>query len=119
MSTSPISSSTYTTSPQPCPESESKSQTTTYTLTASDLARKRARDRKSQRAMRDRTKYTLLELQSRVSHLSQTLASETVAIQAEISILKEENGQLRVQVEESRFVGSVKNIERVSHVIIM
>lgn len=83
-----------------------------------ELERKRARDRKSQRAMRDRTKWNIYELQNRVLYLSQALASETAAFQTllrtsseETSRLEAENWALRRQLGiESKFVVGSNNI---------
>ncbi|KAH6673091.1 hypothetical protein B0J14DRAFT_513097 [Halenospora varia] len=108
--------------------SSSKTQptsTSTYTLTPHELSRKRARDRKSQRAMRDRQKLSLLELQSHVSQLSSTLTTQAATfhsdlltyqsqistLQTQIQGLTEENRRLRAQVEENRFVGSELSLE--------
>lgn len=80
-----------------------------YTHTPDDIARKRARDRKSQRAMRDRTKYTIIELQSHVAQLSTALATQTSLLQsttALTALLQAENQRLKNQLEESKYVGS-------------
>lgn len=65
-----------------------------------ELQRKRARDRKSQQAMRDRTKWTLQTLSAQVSALSQALDQRTKefdAINTKISQLETENEHLRVE----------------------
>jgi hypothetical protein len=93
--------------------SSSPPSSSSYAPTPEDLARKRARDRKSQRAMRDRTKYSIIELQSRVMELSSTLASQTAAFQdllqsssSQAAALRAENQRLKNQLEESKYVGS-------------
>lgn len=65
----------------------------------SGQARKRARDRKAQQAMRDRAKYTLQSLERQVVLLTQTLQQETherVQMVARIQMLEKENEQLRM-----------------------
>jgi hypothetical protein len=62
-------------------------------------ARKRARDRKAQQAMRDRAKYTLQSLERQVVLLTQTLQQETLEraqMVARIQMLEKENGQLKM-----------------------
>jgi hypothetical protein len=62
-------------------------------------ARKRARDRKAQQAMRDRAKYTLQSLERQVVLLTQTLQQETnerVQMIARIQMLENENEQLKL-----------------------
>jgi hypothetical protein len=63
--------------------------------------------------MRDRTKYSIIELQSRVMDLSSTLASQTAAFQdllqsssSQTAALRAENQRLKNQLEESKYVGS-------------
>jgi hypothetical protein len=84
-----------------------------YAPTPEDLARKRARGRKSQRAMRDRTKYSMFEPQSRVMELCSTLADQTAAFQdllqtstSQAAALRAENQRLKNKLEESKYVGS-------------
>ena len=65
-----------------------------------ELSRKRARDRKSQQAMRDRNKWTIQTLSDQVAVLSTTLEDRTRdlgTLQAKISFLEGENLQLRTQ----------------------
>lgn len=65
-----------------------------------ELQRKRARDRKSQQAMRDRNKWTIRTLTDQVAFLSGTLdqkARDVAALEAQIRHLKGENTQLRTQ----------------------
>ncbi|PGH28176.1 hypothetical protein AJ80_00066 [Polytolypa hystricis UAMH7299] len=70
------------------------------------LARKRARDRKSQRAMRDRVRWFIDELQQRVAHLSEALEAERTAHAAlranvgrDMEMLRSENRVLRERLE--------------------
>lgn len=65
-----------------------------------DLQRKRARDRKSQQAMRDRTKWTINTLSEQVAVLSTALDQRTrdvAALEAKMGYLETENAQLRTQ----------------------
>lgn len=74
----------------------------------SDLERKRARDRKSQQAMRDRTKHQLRYLNEQIQYLSQILeerdASNTrlhgkvQSLESELEQIKIENGALRLRL---------------------
>lgn len=65
-----------------------------------ELQRKRARDRKSQQAMRDRTKWTIHTLSEQVTVLSTALDQRTrdmAALEAKVGYLEDENAQLRTQ----------------------
>lgn len=65
-----------------------------------ELQRKRARDRKSQQAMRDRTKWTINALSEQVAVLSSALdqrVQEVQAMDAKLGFLETENAQLREQ----------------------
>lgn len=65
-----------------------------------ELQRKRARDRKSQQAMRDRNKYTIQSLSEQVACLSAALEERTQAcdvLEAKLGFLETENAQLRTQ----------------------
>lgn len=65
-----------------------------------NLERKRARDRKSQRAMRERTKWNIQCLTQQVEHLTQALEAETREkndIYNRFLAVSEENDHLRVQ----------------------
>jgi hypothetical protein len=65
-----------------------------------ELQRKRARDRKSQQAMRDRNKWTIHTLTEQVALLSQTLEDRTRGLnvsQERLGILESENAHLRTQ----------------------
>ena len=62
------------------------------------LARKRARDRKSQRAMRDRANWTIHTLQEQVTQLTQVLATErsdAVELTERLRVVEDERDQLR------------------------
>ncbi|OAA57619.1 hypothetical protein SPI_07278 [Niveomyces insectorum RCEF 264] len=74
----------------------------TAALTAKDieLQRKRARDRKSQQAMRDRTKWTIFNLNEQVAALTQMLNDRTRDVgllNSQTRLLETENAQLRAQ----------------------
>ena len=65
-----------------------------------ELQRKRARDRKSQQAMRDRTKWTIANLTEQVSFLTQTLDERTRDVgllDARLRMLETDNAHLRAQ----------------------
>ncbi|CAM1505008.1 Fc.00g106450.m01.CDS01 [Cosmosporella sp. VM-42] len=65
-----------------------------------ELQRKRARDRKSQQAMRDRNKWTIQTLSDQVACLSSALEERTRALgvmEAKLGFLESENSQLRTQ----------------------
>lgn len=65
-----------------------------------ELQRKRARDRKSQQAMRDRTKWTINTLSEQVAVLSTTLdqrGKDLGALESRVVGLEAENAQLRTQ----------------------
>jgi hypothetical protein len=65
-----------------------------------DIQRKRARDRKSQQAMRDRNKWTINNLSQQVAFLSRTLedsSKDAGRLNAKIQVLENENEHLRVQ----------------------
>ncbi|KAI0152595.1 hypothetical protein GGR57DRAFT_469621 [Xylariaceae sp. FL1272] len=65
-----------------------------------ELQRKRARDRKSQQAMRDRTKWTINSLTEQVTFLTQVLDQRTKDVgllDARLRILEPENAHLRTQ----------------------
>ncbi len=63
-----------------------------------ELQRKRARDRKSQQAMRDRTKWTIFNLNEQVSFLTQMLSErsrDVNLLNSRMRMLETENAQLR------------------------
>lgn len=65
-----------------------------------ELQRKRARDRKSQQAMRDRTKWTINTLSEQVAVLSAALdqrARDMASLEGKMGYLETENAQLRTQ----------------------
>lgn len=65
-----------------------------------ELQRKRARDRKSQQAMRDRTKWTINTLSDQVAVLSSALdqrARDMQSLETKVGFLETENAQLRTQ----------------------
>ncbi|KAM0277421.1 hypothetical protein ACHAQH_005783 [Verticillium albo-atrum] len=65
-----------------------------------EIQRKRARDRKSQQAMRDRNKWTIDNLTEQVAMLTQTVEErthETEMLSRRVEILEGENSQLRTQ----------------------
>ncbi|OIW28610.1 hypothetical protein CONLIGDRAFT_654811 [Coniochaeta ligniaria NRRL 30616] len=65
-----------------------------------DLQRKRARDRKSQQAMRERTKWTIANLTEQVAFLSRALeerSQEAAITDSRICVLEAENSHLRTQ----------------------
>ncbi|CAK7212825.1 hypothetical protein SCUCBS95973_001592 [Sporothrix curviconia] len=65
-----------------------------------ELQRKRARDRKSQQAMRDRTKWTIYNLNEQVAFLTQMLsdrARDVNLLNSRMRMLETENSQLRAQ----------------------
>ncbi|KAL2212990.1 hypothetical protein CC79DRAFT_1374457 [Sarocladium strictum] len=65
-----------------------------------ELERKRARDRRSQQAMRDRNKWTIHTLSEQVAALDAALRERTRdlgALEAKVSFLEGENAQLRTQ----------------------
>jgi hypothetical protein len=65
-----------------------------------DLEKKRARDRRSQQAMRDRNKWTIHTLTEQVSYLSYALEDRTRelgVLQARAALLEGENTHLRTQ----------------------
>lgn len=65
-----------------------------------ELQRKRARDRKSQQAMRDRTKWTIFNLNEQVAFLTQMLsdrARDINLLNTRMRMLETENAQLRAQ----------------------
>ncbi|TPX16860.1 uncharacterized protein E0L32_003422 [Thyridium curvatum] len=67
---------------------------------ALELQRKRARDRKSQQAMRDRTKWTIANLSEQVAFLSQVLDERTRdlgLLDTRVRMLETENAHLRAQ----------------------
>jgi hypothetical protein len=73
-----------------------------------ELERKRARDRKSQQAMRDRTKWQLQNLTEQVTYLSRLVEEknehnarmqvQVQSLQSELEQLKDENGALRLRL---------------------
>jgi hypothetical protein len=80
--------------------SSSTMNTASNAETDINLERKRARDRKSQRAMRDRTKWNIEYLTAQVQQLSRALEIETRArsdLYTRFLALGEENDHLRVQ----------------------
>jgi hypothetical protein len=65
-----------------------------------ELQRKRARDRKSQQAMRDRTKWTIQTLSEQVAVLTSALdqrSRDVATVEARIRLLESENAQIRAQ----------------------
>jgi hypothetical protein len=77
-----------------------------------ELARKRARDRKSQQAMRNRAKWTLESLTDQVTHLSKALEHEsrqTGNLNHRVFVLEQENDQLRAEnaALQLRFLGDL------------
>src|SRR5690242_2636045 len=65
-----------------------------------ELAKKRARDRKSQQAMRERTKWTIANLTEQVAFLTRALeerSTEIAAVQSRVCSLETENAHLRTQ----------------------
>lgn len=65
-----------------------------------EIHRKRARDRKSQQAMRDRTKWTINTLSEQVTVLSSALdqrARDMQCLETKVGFLETENAQLRTQ----------------------
>ena len=65
-----------------------------------EIQRKRARDRKSQQAMRDRNKWTIQTLSDQVACLSSALEERTRALavlETKLGYLESENSQLRTQ----------------------
>lgn len=65
-----------------------------------ELQRKRARDRKSQQAMRDRTKWTIFNLNEQVAFLTQMLserARDVNLLNSRMRMLETENAQLHAQ----------------------
>ncbi|KAF2426612.1 hypothetical protein EJ08DRAFT_671828 [Tothia fuscella] len=72
-----------------------------YVLSEEELARKRARDRKAQQAMRDRNKYIIQALTQQVSDLKQALEHESqhsAELAFKMQSLEDENDSLHVQV---------------------
>ncbi|CAK7219515.1 hypothetical protein SBRCBS47491_003879 [Sporothrix bragantina] len=87
---------------QPAPGAASSSAASASTLSAKEveLQRKRARDRKSQQAMRDRTKWTIFNLNEQVAFLTQMLsdrARDVNLLNSRMRMLETENSQLRAQ----------------------
>lgn len=81
-------------------ESSDEPLTGTRAMNEADLARKRARDRKAQQAMRDRNKWTLQTLTQQVSLLTHALEHETRqsgTLSAKVQTLENEIESLRVQ----------------------
>lgn len=65
-----------------------------------ELQRKRARDRKAQQAMRDRTKWAISSLSDQVVLLTQVIETKTRdlgALESRLRVLETENAQLRTQ----------------------
>ena len=88
--------------PSPPADGDSSQQQSTPTASQKELElqRKRARDRKSQQAMRDRTKWTIHTLSEQVSVLSTALdqrARDVAALETRVGGLEAENAQLRTQ----------------------
>ncbi|KAF2735569.1 hypothetical protein EJ04DRAFT_576053 [Polyplosphaeria fusca] len=86
-----------TTSPS---DTTSPATTTQSNQDHENLQKKRARDRKSQRAMRERTKWNITYLTEQVNHLSQALEIETrekADLYNRFLAVSEENDHLRVQ----------------------
>ncbi|KAF2104583.1 hypothetical protein NA57DRAFT_51401 [Rhizodiscina lignyota] len=84
----------------PSEDGSPKPTTGTRAMNESDLARKRARDRKAQQAMRDRNKWSLQTLTQQVAFLTHALENETRqngALTAKVHTLENENDSLRVQ----------------------
>jgi hypothetical protein len=70
-------------------------------MTATELAQKRARDRKAQQAMRDRNKDTIQTLTHQVAYLTHALECETHRsgeLACKVQTLESENNGLRVQL---------------------
>ena len=66
----------------------------------SELEKKRARDRRSQQAMRDRNRWTIQTLSEQVTALDAALRDRTRdlgTLEARVSYLEGENAQLRTQ----------------------
>lgn len=75
-------------------------RSTSPVLRDQELQRKRARDRKSQQAMRDRTKWTIHSLSEQVADLSTKLdqsGNDIGLLQGRVACLEAENAQLRTQ----------------------
>ncbi|KAF2476716.1 uncharacterized protein BDR25DRAFT_375783 [Lindgomyces ingoldianus] len=86
-----------TTSPS---DTTSPATTSTQNPDYENLERKRARDRKSQRAMRERTKWNIQCLSEQVNHLTRALEIETREksdLYNRFLAVSEENDHLRVQ----------------------
>jgi hypothetical protein len=65
-----------------------------------EIQRKRARDRKSQQAMRERTKWTIANLTEQVAFLTRALeerSQEIAIIDSRVCVLEAENSHLRTQ----------------------
>ncbi|KPM41135.1 hypothetical protein AK830_g5382 [Neonectria ditissima] len=78
----------------------SSSSRTTGDDSAQELLRKRARDRKSQQAMRDRNRWTIQSLSDQVAGLSAALEDRARALDvvgARLAFLETENAHLRAQ----------------------
>ena len=76
------------------------------------LARKRARDRKSQKAMRDRTSWTIRSLTDQIAQLKQLLINEQderATLQTSLDTVLQQNHQLRAENEALRRRGLEDN----------
>ncbi|KAK2775859.1 trichothecene efflux pump [Colletotrichum kahawae] len=65
-----------------------------------ELQKKRARDRKSQQAMRDRNKWTIQNLNDQIAYLNSAMeerGQDVAILQTRIGVLEGENAQLRAQ----------------------
>ncbi|EQB56672.1 BZIP transcription factor [Colletotrichum gloeosporioides Cg-14] len=65
-----------------------------------ELQKKRARDRKSQQAMRDRNKWTIQNLNDQIAYLNSAMeerSQDVAMLQTRIGVLESENAQLRAQ----------------------
>ena len=81
-------------------DGSSESSYTNRTPQQIELERKRARDRKSQQAMRDRTRWTIANLTEQVAFLTQVLDERTCdvsVLDSRLRILETENAHLRTQ----------------------
>ncbi|EPE07613.1 bzip transcription factor [Ophiostoma piceae UAMH 11346] len=78
----------------------SSSSGSSLTAKETELQRKRARDRKSQQAMRDRTKWAIFNLNEQVAFLTQMLSDRTrdvTVLNSRMRMLETDNAQLRTQ----------------------
>jgi hypothetical protein len=66
------------------------------------LARKRARDRKAQRAMRDRTKGEISDLRNQLNQTNEIMALRQASLSQELACCVGENASLRREMEDLR-----------------